>query len=277
MLTEVGMKRCVLTCALALAAVAAGAAQAEGERPLPWDGGATVETEAERLFGQAASEIAGRPVGVRCNGETDWAQLLAQRGFGGSPGGYTRFGERFTELSPGVCSFLDRYAYAGPKPSYWCTSTTTVTEWVQKQKRVRVRKPLLKNGKPVLRKGKPVLVWTTRIVTTKVPQQRERTETVKCEGADEWAWYPYSLGILAHESYHLGGARDEAQAECYGLQAVARTAASLGATLSEAKIASDYAWTMLYPALEKKEPAYWSPECRSGSAFDLTPGDGVWP
>lgn len=271
MLTEVGMKRCVLACALVLAAVAAGAAQAEGERPLPWEGGATVETEAERLFGQAASEIAGRPVQVRCNGETDWAQLAAERGFPpGVTNGYVQFGTDFAELSPVVCAFLDRYAYAGTKPSYWCTRTTTVTELVQKQKRVRVRKPLLKNGRPVLRKGKPVLVWTTRIVTTKVPQKRERTETVKCEGADEWWWYPYSLLTLAHESYHLWGVRNEAETDCYGLQALARTAARLGASEQEAKTASEYAWTGF-------RSGYWPPECRSGGALDLTPGDAVWP
>lgn len=214
---------------------------------------------------------------MRCNGDYDWAQLLAQRGLGGSPGGYTRFGESFTELSPGVCSFLDRYAYTDPKPPYWCKGTKTVTELVQKRYRWREGKPLLKNGKPVLRKGKPVYVWKTHIEVRYVPVQHVREIDVKCPGADEWGRYSYSLGMLAHESYHLGGVRDEAQAECYGLQAVARTAVRLGATSSEAKIVSDYAWTTLYPALERKEPAYWSPECRSGGALDLTPGDGVWP
>jgi hypothetical protein len=271
------VRTAVAAAVLALvAAIAAAPARADGERPLPWEGGATVETEAERLFGQVASEIVGRPVQVRCNGETDWAILLAQRGISGA-GGYANIRGGFTELSPSVCWFLDRYATTTPKPAYWCTATTTVTEWVQKQKRVRVRKPLLKSGKPVLRKGKPVLVWTTRIVTTKVPQQRERIESVKCEGAVEWWNYPYALLALAHESYHLRGVLNEAATQCYGIQAVARTAERLGATDSEAKIASDYAWATTYPGFAATYPEYGSPDCRPDGALDLTPGDGRWP
>lgn len=259
-----------------VAVAGAGAAQAEGERPLPWEGGATVETEAERLFGQAASEIAGRPVQVRCNGETDWAQLVDALRLDPNWWGYVSWNTDFAELAPSACWFLDRYAYTSPKPAYWCTSSTTVTELVAKQKRVRLRTPLLKNGKPVLRKGKRVYVWKTRIVTTTVPQQRERTETVRCEGADEWWKHVSALSILAHESYHLRGIRNEAETECYGLQAVARTAALLGATEAEAKAASDYAWA-LYPLREKQSPAYWSAECRSDGPLDLSPGDGRWP
>ncbi len=216
-------------------------------------------------------------MGVRCNGEYDWAQLLATYRIG-SAAGYAQPWWGSPELSPSACLFLDRYATATPKPAYWCNNgTETVTEWVQKQKRVRERKPLLKNGKPVLRKGKPVYVWKVRIVTTTVPVQHVREIVVKCPGADEWRNYPYALWTLAHESYHLKGILDEAETDCYGLQAVTSVAKRLGASEQEAKTASDYNWTAIYPLKKTSYPAYWSAECRSGGALDLTPGDGIWP
>ena len=83
-----------------------------------------------------------------------------------------------------------------------------------------------------------------------------------------------ALHVLAHESSHLAGVRDEAAADCYGLQRTAFVAESLGADPAEAE-------RLARLALDERAitaPAdYRSPECHDGGALDLDPDSTVGP
>jgi hypothetical protein len=83
-----------------------------------------------------------------------------------------------------------------------------------------------------------------------------------------------ALHVLAHESSHLAGVRDEAAADCYGLQRTAFVAESLGADPAEAE-------RLARLALDERAitaPAdYRSSECHDGGALDLDPASTVWP
>lgn len=265
-------RRPALPIAVALLLCVSSAAAAD--RPLPWQGGANEETAVEAQLGLVATEIAGRPVSVRCNGENDWQVLAAQRGLSTTTWGYVSFRGGipldFAELSPEACWWLDVYAAASPKPAYWCTQVERQTTYVSRVVRV-------KTTKRVQRKGTwtTVSTWKTRRVS--VPVKKDVQVKVKCAGADEWWKHVYGLWTLAHESFHLQGITNEATADCYGMQDIAHTAASLGATTAEARFAAEYAATTLYAQKVAGSPSYGSPECRSGGALDRSPGDGLWP
>jgi hypothetical protein len=78
-----------------------------------------------------------------------------------------------------------------------------------------------------------------------------------CERPLDVAW---SLNTLAHESYHLGGIRDEAKTECAALRAIGFVAHSLGASPQQARALSAYSFAQL----PRRMPAeYTSPACRS--------------
>lgn len=161
--------------------------------PLPWEGGSNVETEAERVFGEVASHLAGRPVSVRCNGEFDWALLVNRPGFDPTWLGFVHFDGNvpwdYTELHPGICAALSDYLYAELKPPYWCEIEIGVN-W----KYVPV---------PV-KKGQQKRVRLVRIPIM---------ETAPCRDRFFLAFF-----ILAHESVHLSGIRDEALADSGGWQ-----------------------------------------------------------
>ena len=92
-----------------------------------------------------------------------------------------------------------------------------------------------------------------------------------CATPLEVAW---SLNTLAHESYHLAGVRDEAETECYALQAIDFAARRLGASPEQARALASFA----FEELPERMPAiYSSPQCDDGGRYDLRPGDPVWP
>jgi hypothetical protein len=93
-------------------------------------------------------------------------------------------------------------------------------------------------------------------------------------GPNEQAKVARALHVLAHESSHLAGVRDEAAADCFGLQRTAFVAQSLGADPVEAKRLARLALverTVTAPA------DYRSSECHDGGELDLNPGSSVWP
>lgn len=93
-----------------------------------------------------------------------------------------------------------------------------------------------------------------------------------CDGsALETAW---SLNALAHESYHLAGVRNEAQTECYALQAIDFVALRLGASQEQARQLAIFSFAQLPPRMPA---AYSGPECRDHGAWDLRPNDPTWP
>jgi hypothetical protein len=102
-------------------------------------------------------------------------------------------------------------------------------------------------------------------------ETKSGTCSLACEEPLQLAW---SLNALAHESYHLAGVRNEAQTECYALQAIDFVALRLGASQGEARNLAAFAFEQL-PS--RMPPAYSSPECRNGGAYDLRPDDPVWP
>jgi hypothetical protein len=93
-----------------------------------------------------------------------------------------------------------------------------------------------------------------------------------CDGsALETAW---SLNALAHESYHLAGVRNEAQTECYALQAIDFVALRLGASALQARQLAAFSYAELPPRMPDD---YTSPQCHDGGAYDLRPRSPVWP
>jgi hypothetical protein len=83
-----------------------------------------------------------------------------------------------------------------------------------------------------------------------------------------------AMHVLAHESWHLAGVRNEAEADCYGLQRTAFVAERLGADPAEAQAFAELA------VVERARFAlheYRSAECHDGGALDLDRGSTVWP
>jgi hypothetical protein len=87
----------------------------------------------------------------------------------------------------------------------------------------------------------------------------------------ELAW---AASALAHESYHLGGVRNEAAAECYGLQSTALVAWRLHAPPAYAELLATYTFWNVRPPVDY---GYFSPECRDGGTLDLHPSSSTWP
>ena len=84
----------------------------------------------------------------------------------------------------------------------------------------------------------------------------------------------WAASALAHESFHLRGVRDEAAAECYGLQSTAFTARALGAPPAYATRLAEYTFWNIRPPVDY---GYFSPECRDGGKLDLRPRTSRWP
>ena len=83
-----------------------------------------------------------------------------------------------------------------------------------------------------------------------------------------------ALHVLAHESFHLAGIRDEAETDCFGLQRVVFVARELGADDAEAARLASVARAdraVMAPA------EYRSPDCFDGGRLDLDPVSHVWP
>jgi hypothetical protein len=87
-----------------------------------------------------------------------------------------------------------------------------------------------------------------------------------------------ALETISHESYHLLGYRNEATAECYGMQSLWYSAVKLGATADLGEtLASLYAKAMYPSRRTSAHPEYWSAQCRDGGKLDLRPASHAWP
>jgi hypothetical protein len=93
--------------------------------------------------------------------------------------------------------------------------------------------------------------------------------------ADATARFQLAAAVvtLAHEPQHSKGVAVEAQAECYAIQLTASTARRLGADAAYANGLAALYWEHYGAEL----PAYRSPECRDGGAYDLRPRVSAWP
>jgi hypothetical protein len=82
-----------------------------------------------------------------------------------------------------------------------------------------------------------------------------------------------AVEVLAHESYHLAGYRDEATAECYALQTIPFVAERLGATPRQVRTWAAYSFAR-YPSLPEE---YVSSACVPGGTLDLRSPSSIWP
>ena len=193
----------------------------------------------EQLAGRIATHIAGRPVTVRCEGDTDWLKLTTERGIDpGTELGYVGVevfsrGDRianvvtasFTELSPGTCAALQAFALADPKPTT-CQPPVTETSTVLRPRRVatRIKVDLGPDPKhPGKRRTVTRTAWKTVQVPTTVTSQQPGPSVpcyvggltgsaprfaVEQSKASLRAYQDTTEAILtlAHEAVHLGGA-----------------------------------------------------------------------
>jgi hypothetical protein len=103
-------------------------------------------------------------------------------------------------------------------------------------------------------------------------------DPVRCSGSCPQAEQAAMvLQVVAHESYHLWGAQEEAKAECFGLQSIFYVAMRLGAPLEEAKALGRLYWSSVYREHGAQWPQYYSTDCRNGGRLDLRPADRRWP
>jgi hypothetical protein len=86
-----------------------------------------------------------------------------------------------------------------------------------------------------------------------------------------------ALAVVAHESYHILGYRNEAQVECYGMQSIWFVASKLGAPTAEAQALATLYATRMYPLRRITTPRYWSPQCRDRGTYDLRRSLARWP
>jgi hypothetical protein len=86
-----------------------------------------------------------------------------------------------------------------------------------------------------------------------------------------------ALDVLAHESWHLRGVRNEARTECYALQSGVKLGERLGvsaqtaARMMRAQLIENS--LLIGGDSEYRVP----PECREGGALDLAPGRTTFP
>lgn len=245
--------------AAVLFAAAAGTARADvaafaSDGTDPWTGGAAVTSQLEAAAGAIASTVAGRPVSVRCESDDDWSTLASGAGF--EPDqvlGFVSFtGTQpvdFAEFSPDVCRALQSFAIATTKPTK-CQPVVRVSRNKKVRTTAQPAAPCFANGRRLSASNS---FWDAYFSTAE------------------------ALQTLVHESIHLRGDPVEADAECYGMQYLAYAAQQLGDSPDDAAAIAQYYATLLYPSRRTDAPAYWSAECRSGGALDLTPNDGVWP
>lgn len=249
------MRRLLLLASLLLLLLAPGVARAD-DGGAPWDGGAAVETATEARLGQAAGEIAGRPVQVRCEAPADWTTIVRQTGESNLAGfvWFTAGAPADSmELGPDTCGLLDAFVKAPPAEQ--CVVGTTVQAAASPA--VRTLAARRQPGRV-----KPLAASVKAPVYGACPQDATRV---------------YAVWTLAHEAVHLSGQRDEAVADCSSLQLLERTASRLGAGPAAAKALAVYAadwYAKVWPA---SKPGYYSPECRDGGALDLNLQSPAWP
>jgi hypothetical protein len=83
-----------------------------------------------------------------------------------------------------------------------------------------------------------------------------------------------AVGALTHEAQHAAGKRNEAVAECHGMQRIRAAARALGAPRVYAEGLAAVYWEYVYPSLPVR---YRHASCRPGGRLDLRPGSAVWP
>ena len=81
------------------------------------------------------------------------------------------------------------------------------------------------------------------LIAVRVVATAHRRETLCCRARSRSG--SWSLNTLAHESYHLAGVRNEAQTECYALQAIDFVARRLGASSEQGRALAAFSFDQL--------------------------------
>ena len=233
------------------------AAPAQGtSTPTPWSGGPQRVAPFEAAASRIATSLAGRGVSIHCVDEATWRSLAEQHGF--DPGNTwaltplhresssgTVVADGYSNLSPRACRLADSFF---SKPAENGTRTCrhgTKTQWA---------------SRPGNRHRKP-----TRKVQVRVPVYGE---------CDDWAAKLVAVHVLGHESMHLAGVVDEAQADCLTAQVDAFVAAALGADPRFARSLAREYWAYYYPSQDR---GYRSPDCHDDGTLDIVPERKGWP
>jgi hypothetical protein len=97
------------------------------------------------------------------------------------------------------------------------------------------------------------------------------------EGGGPFSQTARAVAVLAHESWHLRGERDEGRTECFALQSGVELARRLGASDDTARRMMRQ--QLAENALRARGDAEYlvPPECRNGSELDLDPGSSRFP
>jgi hypothetical protein len=82
-----------------------------------------------------------------------------------------------------------------------------------------------------------------------------------------------AVHVLTHESMHMAGLTNEAEAECAAVQRDARTAELLGAEAAPAVALARRYWQSMYPRMPDD---YRSSDCRRGGRLDEHLADAPW-
>ncbi len=234
--------------ALAPAAIAA-------DPPLPWAGGNAVETPFESFAGRLASTVATRPVKVICNASGSWSQLAAQQRFDAvtvwgfvvfdwDPASQAYKPGDYMQLSEAACWYLDQYWRVPANQKGKTCQVGMKIKFVSKKTRLKVVKRVQVKGKWVDQVG-----WVTETKQVAV-------STPEYGACPDYENRVFALQTLAHETQHLTGLRDEAAAECTGMQRLPWFAEQFGASVAQAKaMAGDY-YERFYEAKRPGTPYY---------------------
>jgi hypothetical protein len=92
-------------------------------------------------------------------------------------------------------------------------------------------------------------------------------------GQPQETYAGFALKVLAHESEHAKGSRNEARTECYAIQTIPTVARVFGLTRRQGHILTEDVWRR-YP---QEARGYQTSACRNGGPLDLRPHSHVWP
>jgi hypothetical protein len=82
-----------------------------------------------------------------------------------------------------------------------------------------------------------------------------------------------AVHVLTHESMHMAGNMNEAEAECYATQRDTEMAELLGASPQAARQLAERYWRLFYPRMPD---AYTTSDCRPGGRLDLQLATPAW-
>jgi hypothetical protein len=182
----------------------------------------------EHRLASVASELAGRPVGVRC--QSFWAAMLDIQDRAGEVDFPQGRPPDHMFLTRGICTRLAAFSRSHRHRRLDCLEHV---DWPRFDLAAAFADPCIRGA-------------------------RDDAEAVN---------------TLAHESMHLRGFVNEAQAQCYAIQEDAWTVVRLGGSEAEGEAVARLVLA-LQPALPSE---YQSSGCRAGGSLDLAPRTAAFP